>query len=67
MVEESKQQVQQLQERNHLLEELLRQVPLLWLRCREEGSFFIEGLDSASHEFLKLVYKIEKAVPPIEQ
>ncbi len=66
MAEESK-QVQQLQERNHLLEELLRQVPRLWLRCREEGSFFIKGLDSASHEFLKLVYKIEKAVPPIEQ
>lgn len=66
MAEESK-QVQPLQERIHLLEELLRQVPLLWLRCREEGSFFIKDLGSASHEFLKLVYKIEKAVPPIEQ
>jgi hypothetical protein len=66
MAEESK-QVQQLEDRIHLLEELLRQVPLLWLGCREEGSFFIKSLDSASHEFLKLVYKIEKAVPPIEQ
>jgi hypothetical protein len=61
MAEESK-QVEQLQARICLLEDLLRQVPRLWLRCRQEGDFFVREIGSASHEFIKLVYKIEKTV-----
>lgn len=59
MAEESK-QVGELQTRISQLEEMLRQVPYLWVRCRQERSFTIREPGSASHEFIKLVYKIEK-------
>jgi hypothetical protein len=58
-------QVEPLQVRIRLLEELLRQLPLLWARCQQERSFFIREPGSVSYKFLKLVYKIEKTVPPI--
>lgn len=59
-------QVKQLETHIHLLEDLLRQVPLLWARCQQERSFCIREPGSASYEFLKLVYKIEKTVPASE-
>jgi hypothetical protein len=38
----------------------------VWLRCRQEDSFIAEGPGSASFEFVKLVYKIEKTVSSSE-
>jgi hypothetical protein len=66
MTEESE-LVEQLQAWIGLLEALLREVPRVWLRCRREDSFVVKGPGSASFEFVKLVYKIEKTVPSSEQ
>jgi hypothetical protein len=66
MTEERK-QMERLQMRVYLLEELLRRVHTLWTRCYRERSLYVGEPGSASHEFLKLVYKIEKTLPPTEQ
>jgi hypothetical protein len=63
---EERRQFELLHLRVRLLEELLRQVPVLWARCQQERSFCIREPGSASYEFLKLVYKIEKTVLPID-
>jgi hypothetical protein len=59
-------QLEPLQARISLLEELLRQVPLTWARCRLEGSFAIGEPGTASYEFLTLLLQINRTVPPIE-
>lgn len=51
-----------LQARIRLLEDLLRRVLVLWDLCRQEGNFSVREAGSPSHEFVKLVYKIEKTV-----
>lgn len=62
MTEESK-LVEELRARIGLLEELLRDVQRVWLRCRQEDTFINRGPGSASFDFVKLVCKIEKEVP----
>jgi hypothetical protein len=59
---ESKGKLKLFQARINVLEDLLRQVVVLWERCRLEGNFSVREAGSASHELVKLVYKIEKTV-----
>lgn len=66
MIDESK-QTEQSPTRIRLLEALLSQVPPLWIRCLQERSLVIGEPKSASREFLKLVYQIEKTARATEQ
>ncbi|HTU17003.1 MAG TPA: hypothetical protein VMG10_02980 [Gemmataceae bacterium] len=66
MTEESE-RLEQLQAQLRLMEALLRRVPLLWVRCRQEGSMIIRPPGSASHDLLELVYTIEETMLPTER